>query len=189
RDPRTRGIGLEAAGVMLDPEGFVLVDQFQNTNVSGVYALGDVIGGDRMLTPVAIAAGRRLADRLFGGEPEARLDYDDIPTVVFSHPPIGTVGLSEPAARARYGDTQIRVYTSAYTPLYHGVTERKTRARVKLVVRGPEERVVGIHCIGLGSDELIQGFAVALKLGATKADFDRTVAIHPTAAEELVTLR
>jgi glutathione reductase (NADPH) len=189
REPKTRGMGLEAAGVALDAEGYVLVDQFQNTNVAGVYALGDVIGGDRMLTPVAIAAGRRLVDRLFGGQPEARLDYDDIPTVVFSHPPIGTVGLSEPAARARYGDAAIRVYTTAFTSLYHGVTERKARTHMKVVVRGPEERVVGIHSIGLGSDELIQGFAVALKLGARKADLDRTVAIHPTAAEELVTLR
>lgn len=189
REPKTRGMGLEAAGVALDAEGFVLVDQFQNTNISGVYAIGDVIGGDRMLTPVAIAAGRRLADRLFGGQPEARLDYDDIPTVVFSHPPIGTVGLSEPAARARYGDGQIRVYTTAFTGLYHGITERKPRTHMKVVVRGPEERVVGIHSIGAGSDELIQGFAVALKLGARKVDLDRTVAIHPTAAEELVTLR
>jgi glutathione reductase (NADPH) len=189
RDPKTRGMGLEVAGVALDAEGFVLVDQFQNTNVPGIYALGDVIGGDRTLTPVAIAAGRRLADRVFGGQPEARLDYEDIPTVVFSHPPIGTVGLSEPAARERYGDSQIRVYTTAFTSLYHGITARKSRTHMKLVVRGPEERVIGIHSFGLGSDELIQGFAVALKLGARKADFDRTVAIHPTAAEELVTLR
>jgi len=142
-----------------------------------------------MLTPVAIAAGRRLSDRLFGGDPAARLDYRDIPSVVFSHPPVGTVGLSEPAARELFGDADVRVYTTAFTSLYHGVTTRKTRSRMKLVVRGPEERVVGIHVIGHGADELLQGFAVALKVGATKADFDRTVAIHPTAAEELVTLR
>jgi glutathione reductase (NADPH) len=189
REPLTSGMGLDAAGVGLDAEGHVLVDEFQNTSVPGIYALGDVIGGDRMLTPVAIAAGRRLADRLFGGEPDARLDYEDVPSVVFSHPPIGTVGLSEPDARERFGDSAVRVYTTAFTSLYHGVTERKTRSRMKVVVKGPEERVVGIHSIGLGSDELIQGFAVALKLGATKADLDRTVAIHPTAAEELVTLR
>jgi glutathione reductase (NADPH) len=189
REPATTGMGLEAAGVLLDAEGFVLVDEYQSTNVPGVYALGDVIGGDRMLTPVAIAAGRKLADRLFGGVPDARLDYDDVPTVVFSHPPIGTVGLSEPIARERFGDAAVRVYETAFTSLYHGVTRRKTRTRMKLVVTGAEERVVGIHSIGLGSDELIQGFAVALKLGATKADLDRTVAIHPTAAEELVTMR
>ncbi len=189
RDPATNRLGLESTGVLLDPEGYVLVDEFQNTSVAGIYALGDVTGGDRQLTPVAIAAGRKLADRLFGGEPDARLDYADIPTVVFSHPPIGTVGLSELTARERFGDTNVRVYTSSFTALYHGVTARKTRTRMKLVVTGPEERVVGIHTIGLGSDELIQGFAVALKLGATKADLDRTVAIHPTAAEELVTMR
>jgi glutathione reductase (NADPH) len=189
REPATARLGLERAGVLLDPEGYVLVDEFQNTNVPGVYALGDVIGGDRMLTPVAIAAGRKLADRLFGGEPEARLDYADVPTVVFSHPPIGTVGLSETTARERFGDAAVGVYTTAFTSLYHGVTRRKTRTRMKLVVTGPEERVVGIHTIGLGSDELLQGFAVALKLGAKKSDLDRTVAIHPTAAEELVTLR
>ena len=142
-----------------------------------------------MLTPVTIAAGRRLSDRLFGGDPTARLDYRNIPNVVFSHPPVGTVGLSEPAARELFGDADVRVYTTAFTSLYHGVTTRKTRSRMKLVVRGPEERVVGIHVIGHGADELLQGFAVALKVGATKADFDRTVAIHPTAAEELVTLR
>jgi glutathione reductase (NADPH) len=189
REPSTSGMGLEVAGVTVDAEGYVLVDELQNTNVPGIYALGDVIGGDRMLTPVAIAAGRKLADRLFGGQPDARLDYDDVPTVVFSHPPIGTVGLSEPVARERFGDAAVKIYVTAFTSLYHGVTQRKTHTRMKLVVIGPEERVVGIHSIGLGSDELIQGFAVALKLGATKADLDRTVAIHPTAAEELVTMR
>ena len=189
RDPMTARIGLEQAGVLLDPEGYVLVDEFQNTNVPGIYALGDVVGGDRTLTPVAIAAGRKLADRLFGGQPDARVDYSDIPTVVFSHPPIGTVGLSETAARERFGDAEVRVYTTAFTSLYHGVTRVKTRSRMKLVVTGAEERVVGVHSIGLGSDELLQGFAVAVKLGAKKADLDRTLAIHPTAAEELVTLR
>jgi glutathione reductase (NADPH) len=188
RVPATSRLGLESAGVLLDPEGYVLVDELQSTNVAGVYALGDVIGGDRMLTPVAIAAGRKLADRLFGGEPGARLDYTDIPSVVFSHPPIGTVGLSETAARERFG-AGVRIYETAFTGLYHGVTGRKPRTRMKVVCAGPEERVVGIHTIGDGSDELLQGFAVALKLGATKADLDRTVAIHPTAAEELVTLR
>ena len=189
RTPATRGLGLEAAGVALDRDGYVVVDAFQNASVAGIYALGDVTAGGHHLTPVAIAAGRRLADRLFGGEPDARLDYADVPTVVFSHPPIGTVGLSEPEARARFGDAAVRVYTTAFTSLYHGVTARKTRSRMKLVVTGEEERVVGIHSIGLGSDELIQGFAVAVKLGAKKSDLDRTVAIHPTAAEELVTMR
>jgi glutathione reductase (NADPH) len=187
RVPTTSGFGLEALGIELDPLGHVVVDAFQNTNVPGVYAVGDVTGLAE-LTPVAIAAGRKLADRLFGAEPDARLDYDDIPSVVFSHPPVGVVGLSEPEARARFGDA-VKVYETRFTALYHGVTQRKTASRMKLVVTGPEERVVGIHVIGIGADELIQGFAVALKMGARKADLDRTVAIHPTAAEELVTLR
>ncbi|HVR20390.1 MAG TPA: glutathione-disulfide reductase [Polyangiaceae bacterium] len=187
RVPATRGFGLEELGVVLDAHGHVEVDTFQNTSVPGVYAIGDVTGLAE-LTPVAIAAGRHLADRLFGGKPDARLDYDDIPSVVFSHPPIGIVGLSEPDARKRFGNA-VKVYETRFTSLYHGVTRRKTATRMKLVVTGPEERVVGIHVIGLGADELIQGFAVALKIGATKADLDRTVAIHPTAAEELVTLR
>jgi glutathione reductase (NADPH) len=187
RVPTTRGFGLEELGVVLDPHGHVVADAFQNTSVPGIYAIGDVTGVAE-LTPVAIAAGRKLADRLFGGDSEARLDYDDIPSVVFSHPPIGFVGLSEPEARARFGDA-VKIYETRFTSLYHGVTRRRTASRMKLVVTGPDERVVGIHVIGLGADELIQGFAVALKMGAKKSDLDRTIAIHPTAAEELVTLR
>ena len=187
RVPATKGIGLEELGVALDPLGHIVVDAFQQTNVPGLYAIGDVTGLAE-LTPVAIAAGRRLADRLFGGEPDACLDYDNIPSVVFSHPPIGFVGLSEPDARARFGDA-VKVYQTRFTSLYHGVTRRKTLSRMKLIVAGADERILGIHVIGLGADELIQGFAVAVKMGARKADLDRTVAIHPTAAEELVTLR
>jgi len=185
---RTRGIGLDVLGVALDELGHVVVDQWQCTNVPGVYAVGDVTG-QFALTPVAIAAGRRLADRLFGGQPEARLEYENIPTVVFAHPPIGSVGLSEAQARATFGDEAIKVYTSRFTALYHGVTERKPRTTIKLVTVLPNERVVGLHVIGMGADELLQGFAVAIRMGATKADFDRTVAIHPTAAEEVVTLK
>lgn len=187
RVPNTRGFGLENVGVALDPDGHVVVDDFQNTNVPGLYAIGDVTG-KIPLTPVAIAAGRRLSDRLFGGEPGARLDYENVATVVFSHPPIGTVGLSELDARARYGD-DVKVYVRRFTNLYHALTTRKPKTTVKLVTVGPDERVVGIHVIGLAADELIQGFAVVLHMGATKAHLDRTVAIHPTAAEELVTLR
>jgi glutathione reductase (NADPH) len=182
-----RGLGLEAAGVERDASGFIATDDFQSTSAAGVYAIGDVTGRSA-LTPVAIAAGRRLAERLFGDDARAQLDYESIPTVVFSHPPIGTVGLSEEAARARYGDA-VKVYTSRFTNMYHGITERKPRTFMKLVVLGAEEKVLGIHSIGLASDELIQGFAVALRLGARKADLDRTVAIHPTAAEEMVTMR
>jgi glutathione reductase (NADPH) len=155
--------------------------------VDGVYAIGDITGRAQ-LTPVAIAAGRRLADRLFGGMSERHLDYRDIPTVVFSHPPLGTVGMSEHEARAEFGES-VRVYQSAFTPMYHALTERKPRAAVKLVTVGDEERVVGCHMIGPGSDEMLQGFAVAVRMGATKRDLDDTVAIHPTSAEELVTLR
>ncbi|HVW30229.1 MAG TPA: glutathione-disulfide reductase [Polyangiaceae bacterium] len=188
RSPRTSGIGLENTGVVLDAEGHVVVDDLQSTAAPGVYAVGDVTGR-LQLTPVAIAAGRKLADRLFGGEPGARIDYDEVPTVLFSHPPIGTVGLSEEAARARYGEAAVKIYERRFTNLYHALTARKPKTTVKLVCAGPEERVVGIHVIGLAADELIQGFAVALRMGAKKSDLDRTIAIHPTAAEELVTLR
>jgi glutathione reductase (NADPH) len=177
----------ESAGVEFDPRGFVRVDEYQNTNVQGVYAVGDVTGR-ACLTPVAIAAGQRLADRLFGGQSEARLDYADIPTVVFSHPPIGTVGLSESDARKRYGD-RVKCYVKRFENLYYAVTRQKHLTAMKLVTLLPDERVLGIHVIGLNADELIQGFAVALRMGAVKADLDRTVAIHPTAAEELVTVR
>ena len=187
REPNTSGIGLETAEIRTNTNGHVVVDDFQNTNVQGVYAVGDVTGRVQ-LTPVAIAAGRRLADRLFGGQPDARIDYEGVPTVIFSHPPIGTVGLGEDEARVKYGD-RIKTYVRRFTSLHHALTDRKPKTTVKLVVVGPEERVVGIHVIGMGADEMIQGFAVALRMGATKADLDRTIAIHPTAAEELVTLR
>ena len=186
RSPAARELGLAAAGV-LTADGFVVTDHLQNTNVPGIYAIGDVTGRNA-LTPVAIAAGRRLADRLFGGQPDRYLDYDLIPTVVFSHPPIGTVGLTEAAARQLHAD-EVRVYTTSFVPMYHALTEHKRRAEMKLVCVGADERVVGLHVIGHGADEMLQGFAVALKMGACKRDFDDTVAIHPTAAEELVTMR
>jgi glutathione reductase (NADPH) len=188
RVPNTEGLGLDLAGVRLDPRGYVEVDDFQNTSVPGVYAVGDV-AGRFPLTPVAIAAARRLADRLFGGQPERRLVYENIPTVVFSHPPIGTVGLSEEAARASHGDAAVKVYQTRFTPMYHAFTARKPKTAMKLVTVGAHERIVGAHIIGLGADEMLQGFAVAIRMGATKQDFDDTVAIHPTSAEELVTMR
>jgi len=186
RTANTSGLGLETANVRCDDAGHVLVDEWQRTNVPHTYAIGDVTGRAQ-LTPVAIAAGRRLSDRVFGGQAEARLDYDDIPSVVFSHPPIGSVGLSEVDARERHGT--VKVYTTRFTNMFYGVTEKKSLTHMKLVTAGAEQRVVGVHVIGRGADEMIQGFAVAVKLGATKADFDRTVAIHPTASEELVTMR
>jgi glutathione reductase (NADPH) len=187
RKPRTEGIGLREAGVATGPAGEVVTDAMQDTNVAGIHAIGDVTGRIE-LTPVAIAAGRRLADRLFGGQPERRLDYRLIPTVVFSHPPIGAVGLTEAEARAEFGDN-VEVFRHDFMPLYHGITARRRRAEVKLVTTGSERRIVGLHAIGMGADELLQGFAVAIRMGATKRDFDDTVAIHPTSAEELVTLR
>ena len=187
RQANTAELGLEEASVKLDLEGHVVVDEFQNTSATGIYAIGDVTGR-ATLTPVAIAAGRKLAERLFDGKPEAKLDYNDIPSVVFSHPPIASVGLSELDARKLHGD-DVKVYMARFSNMFHAVTEHKPVTQMKLVTVGVEERVVGVHVIGRGADEMIQGFAVALKMRATKADFDRTVAIHPTAAEELVTMR
>jgi glutathione reductase (NADPH) len=181
------GLDLSRAGVAVDDRDFIITDGFQNTNVPGIYAIGDVTGR-AALTPVAIAAGRRLSDRLFGGKTDRHLDYHMIPTVVFTHPPIATVGASEAQARAQYGDA-VKVYVADFTPMYHALTTRKTHTDMKLVCVGPEERIVGCHIIGAGADEMLQGFAVAIRMGATKQDFDDTVAIHPTSSEELVTLR
>ena len=187
RQPVSGSLDLARAGVALYDDGVVITDKYQGTNVPGVYAIGDVTGHDA-LTPVAIAAGRRLADRLFGGQPERFLDYLRVPSAVFSHPPIGPVGLTEAAARDLYGD-RVKVYTSGFVPMHYALTDHKRRAEMKLVCTGPEERIVGLHLIGLGADEMLQGFAVAVKMGARKRDFDDTIAIHPTVAEELVTLR
>ncbi len=188
REPDTSGLGLDAAGVALDERGHIRVDDYQNTNVPGIYAVGDITGRLE-LTPVAVAAGRRLSERLFNHKPDERLDYENVPTVVFSHPPIGTVGLTEPQARERHGDAAVKVYQTSFTAMYTAVTRHRQPCRMKLVCVGPDEKIVGIHGIGFGMDEMLQGFAVALKMGATKKDFDDTVAIHPTAAEEFVTMR
>ncbi len=187
RRPNTDGLELDAAGVAIDSAGFIPVDDYQQTNVEHIFALGDVTGR-QALTPVAIAAGRRLADRLDGGMTGRHLEYEFIPTVVFSHPPIGTLGLTEAEARAIYGDA-VRVYESRFTAMYFALAEKRQRSVMKLITAGDEERIVGCHVIGDGADEMLQGFAVAIRMGATKADFDDTVAIHPTSAEELVTMR
>jgi glutathione reductase (NADPH) len=181
-------LSLARAGVTLDSQGFIATDLYQATGTAGVYAIGDVTGRAQ-LTPVAIAAGRRLADRLFGGHKDRHLDYENIPTVIFGHPPLGTVGLSEPEAQARFGAENVTVFRSAFVPLYHALTQARPRSEMKLVTAGPEQRVVGVHVVGPGADEMLQGFAVAVRMGATKKDFDDTVAIHPTSAEELVTMR
>ena len=187
RRPNVASLDLAAAGVETAPDGAIAVDEFQRTEAEGVYAIGDVTGR-APLTPVAIAAGRRLADRLFGGQPDRKLDYDCIPTVVFTHPPIGTVGLTEAQARAGHGDA-VRVYTTRFDSMYHAFSDHPRKTAMKLVTLGGDERVVGCHVIGEGADEMMQGFAVAVRMGARKRDLDDTVAIHPTSAEELVTMR
>ena len=187
RHTNVESLALSATAINLDDNGFIEVDHQQNTSVRGVYAVGDVT--DRPpLTPVAIEAGRQLAERLFNDKPDAALDYDCVPTVVFSHPPIGTVGLTEQEARERFGDA-LKIYESRFVNLRYGVSKHKVPSLVKMIVTGDNEKVVGCHVIGDGADEMIQGFAVAVKMGATKADFDATIAIHPTASEEMVTLR
>lgn len=186
RAPNTRELDLAAAGVDVLANGIVPTDDFQNTNVPGVYAIGDITGRTP-LTPVAITAGRRLADRLFNAMPQAKVDYDNIPSVVFAHPPVGTVGLTEQQARDRH--TRITVYQTHFTPMRHALSAHGITTAMKLVCAGEAQRIVGIHLIGDNVDEMLQGFAVAVKMGATKADFDSTMAIHPISAEELVTLK
>ena len=188
RAPAVEELELERAGVQLDAYGFIVTDKYQTTSAAGVYAIGDVTGR-APLTPVAIAAGRRLSDRLFGGRSDRHLDYHNIPTVIFGHPPIGTVGLTEAAARDDYGDEAVNVFRSSFIPMYHALTTAKPRCDMKLVTVGPNMRIVGVHVVGPGADEMMQGFAVAVRMGATKEDFDDTVAIHPTSSEELVTMR
>lgn len=187
RAPKTQDLNLAAAGIEVTEGGYILTDEYQNTNVPGVYAVGDVTGRAQ-LTPVAIAAARRLSDRLFNNMPERKLDYGNIPTVMFSHPPLGTVGLTEEEARAQHGDA-VKIYQTSFTAMYHALSPHKQRTAMKLVCVGAEEKIVGCHIIGSGADEMLQGFAVAIKMGARKRDFDNTVAIHPTSAEELVTMR
>ena len=187
RSPNTESLDTARAGVKQDAGGFIPTDKFQQTNIENIYALGDVTGR-AALTPVAIAAGRRLADRLYGGMDGRHLEYELIPTVVFSHPTIGTIGLTEDAARAEYGD-DIKTYLSGFIGMYYALGATKQRSVMKLITTGEDERVIGCHVIGEGADEMMQGFAVAMRMGATKKDFDDTVAIHPTSSEELVTMR
>ena len=189
REPTTDAINLSATGVTTNDRGFIKVDEFQNTNVPGIYCVGDIMEGGIELTPVAVKAGRQLSERLFNGKKDAKMDYNLVPTVVFSHPPIGTIGLTEPEAIAQYGEANVKVYKSGFTAMYTAVTQHRQPCKMKLVCAGPEEKVVGLHGIGFAMDEMIQGFGVAMKMGATKADFDSVVAIHPTGSEEFVTMR
>merc|ERR1712113_305453 len=189
RKPVTEFLHLDKAGVKTDRRGLIEVDKFENTNVRGIYAIGDATTSGFELTPVAIATGRRLADRLFGGEPQARIAYEQIATVVFSHPPIGTIGLTEPQAKDEFGEENIQVKTARFSSMIYWANDQdhKVETGLKLVLQGIQERVVGLHCIGPTSDEMMQGFAVAVRMGATRADFEASVAIHPTIGEELVT--
>jgi len=179
-------LGLEAIGVVVGDKGEVEVDAWQTTAVPSVHAVGD-IAGKVGLTPVAIAAARKLMDRLFGGQPQAKMDYENVASVVFSHPALGAVGLSEEEACAKYGD--VRVYRSNFRPMLQALADGTQRSVFKLVCVGEEERVVGVHLLGESADEILQGFALAVKMGVTKAQFDDTVAIHPTSAEEVVLMR
>jgi len=188
RHTNVSALQLEKANLESNPQGFIETDEYQNTAVSGIYAVGDITPR-APLTPVAIAAGRCLSDRLFNHQSDAKLDYRHIPTVVFSHPPVGTVGLTEAEAKARFGESEISVYQSRFINMRYAVSAHKSPTVVKLVTRKPDEKILGCHIIGDAADEMLQGFAVAIKMGARKRDFDNTVAIHPTAAEELVTLR
>jgi glutathione reductase (NADPH) len=185
RVPKTAGLGLEAVGVRLSPRGAVEVDGEYRSSVPSIYAIGDVI--DRIqLTPVAIAEGMCIAENLFGGG-RRTLDYANIPTAVFCQPNIGTVGLTEAEAVLQFAS--IRVFQTTFKPMKHTMTGRNERTLMKLIVNAENDRVVGAHMVGPEAGEIIQGIAVAMKCGATKADFDATVGIHPTAAEEFVTMR
>ncbi|SEH60958.1 glutathione reductase [Bathymodiolus azoricus thioautotrophic gill symbiont] len=186
RDPMTQHLGLENAGVESNQRGFIPTDKFQVTNVDNIFALGDATGR-APLTPVAIAAGRRLSDRLYNNMTDRHLDYSAIATVVFSHPPIGTIGLTEIEANKKFD--KIKIYKSEFTPMADALLNHKTTTALKLVCVGDDEKIIGCHIMGHGADEMLQGFAVAIKMEATKKQFDDTVAIHPTSAEELVTLR
>lgn len=189
RSPNIESINLTATAVTIDKNAFITTDKFQETNIQNIYAIGDVTGKEA-LTPVAIAAGRRLSDRLFGGMSDRYLEYHTIPTVVFSHPPIGTVGMTEKMAHEKFGD-KITIFTSSFTPMFYALSdeENKIPTTMKLITLGDEQKVIGCHIIGDGADEMLQGFAVAIRKGLTKKDFDDTIAIHPTSAEELVTMR
>ena len=189
RVPATDNLNLEAIGITTNAKGQIITDKFQNTTIDGVYAVGDIIENGIELTPVAVAAGRRLSERLFNNKPNEHLDYHLVPTVVFSHPPIGTIGMTQDEALKTYGADNVKVYQSNFTPMYSAITSHREPCRMKLITTGDDQKIVGLHGIGFGVDEMIQGFAVAIKMGATKADFDNTVAIHPTGSEEFVTMR
>ncbi len=184
RVPNSTGLGLEDCGVRCDERGRIIVDERQDTGAPGIHAVGDVCT-QPALTPVAIAAGRQLADRLFGDRPDARIDLEYVPTVIFAQPPAASCGLGEPAARERYGD-RVQVHEVRFRPMREALAGRDGQVLVKLVCLAPDERIIGLHLVGPGVDEMLQGFAVAMNLGATRHDFNRTIAIHPSSAEEII---
>ncbi len=186
RDPKSRGLGLEDVGVALDEVGAVIVDDHNRTNIPSIHAVGDVTNRVQ-LTPVAIREGHAFADTVFGGQPRT-IDYFSIPTAVFANPPIASVGLTETEARAQYGG-DIKIYKSDFRPMKNTLAGRQERALYKMIVTGPEERVIGLHMIGPESAEILQAAAVAVKAGLSKAAFDDTVALHPSMSEELVLMR
>lgn len=188
RTPLTDAIGLGNTGVKTHANGNVVIDAQQNTSQAGIYAIGDITG-QPTLTPAAIEAGRQLAERLFNGKSTAAADFSFVPTVIFSHPAIATVGLTETQAIEQHGEKNVHVYQSTFNPLLRSMTEHKVPTKMKMVCLGERQTVVGLHLIGDFVDEVIQGFAVAVQMGASKADFDKTLAIHPTSGEELVTMR
>ncbi|MFT6625228.1 MAG: glutathione reductase (NADPH) [Cycloclasticus sp.] len=185
RTPNTDSLSIEKTGISLDKKGFISTDEWQKTSQNHIFAVGDVTGR-AALTPVAIAAARRLSDRLFNGQTDRKLDYSLISSVIFSHPPIGTVGLTEQQARDQHD--KVKVYSSTFAPMTQAFSEVKQRTTMKLITIGDDEKIVGCHLFGESADEMLQGFAVAIKMGARKVDFDDTIAIHPTNSEELVTM-
>ncbi|EUC43713.1 hypothetical protein COCMIDRAFT_100123 [Bipolaris oryzae ATCC 44560] len=190
RVPEIEDLKIKDFGIKVNEKNHIVTDEYQNTSIPNVYAIGDVCDRGFELTPVAIAAGRRLSERLFNNQPDARLVYENIPSVVFAHPEIGSIGMTEPAAREKYGDDKIKIYKTEFKAMYFAMMdqEHKQPTAYKIICAGPEEKVVGLHILGQGSSEILQGFGVAIKMGATKKDFDSCVAIHPVSAEELVTM-
>jgi glutathione reductase (NADPH) len=187
RVPRTKGLGCEEAGVKLDKNGAIIVDEGFQTSVPSIYAVGDVINRIQ-LTPVALAEGHCLADTIFGNKPR-KTDYSDVPTAVFSQPPVGTVGLTEEQAREKHGNDKIHIYRTSFRAMKHTISGRQEKTLMKLVVHAETDKVLGVHMVGDAAGEIIQLAGVCIKAGTTKAHWDSTIGVHPTSAEEFVTLR
>eukprot|EP01022_Parablepharisma_sp_SALTPOND_P004727 TRINITY_DN120859_c0_g1_i1.p1 TRINITY_DN120859_c0_g1~~TRINITY_DN120859_c0_g1_i1.p1 ORF type:complete len:513 (-),score=33.71 TRINITY_DN120859_c0_g1_i1:80-1519(-) len=186
--PNVEASGFKTIDIALDKRRYIITDEYENTNIAGIYAIGDVTG-KTFLASVAKAAGERLAVRLFGKKPESRLDYTIIPSVAFSYPPIGKVGFTESQAENQFGKENVKVYRKLFTQLFHDAAGRNNQPTfVKLVCRKPEETIVGVHAMGRGADEMLQGYAVAMTAGARKVDYENTLAIHPTVSEEFIQL-